>query len=342
LAPGAITSQNRASLFDILEETAEAVRRAGGDSSRFYEIGGFPVRLRFAGPPHLRSLAEALSHLSAPASDDVALSIDVWSGGLDRAARDAIAAASRGGGSVAPEALGWFRSYDRALTAFDRAGNRGYHWLEDPGRDLWFECGQPLRPLLAAWLDRHGVPLIHAGAVGSKEGCVLLVGRSGSGKSHAALVCAEAGLGYLGDDSCLLRSGEPPVVESVYSSAQAAHATLRQLPALAWIASDPARRVRPTRSWVFLSRDLPHAVLLKAPLRAIAIVSRGERRDPRVCPASPAEALASCAPNSLLPVPGVGGGTFEQLAAVVQQVPCVHLESGRDTARVAQAVGELL
>jgi hypothetical protein len=287
-------------------------------------------------------LAEALSHLSAPASEDVALSIDVWSGSLDRRARDAIAAAARGGGSVAPKPLGWFRSYDRALTAFDRAGNRGYHWLEDPGRDMWFECGQPLRPLLAAWLDQHGVPLIHAGAVGSKEGCVLLVGRSGSGKSHVALACADAGLGYVGDDSCLLHSGEPPVVASIYSTAHAAHATLRQLPALACIVSDPARRVGPTQSRVFISRDLPQAVLLNAPLRAVAIVSRGERRDPRVRPASSAEALASCAPDSLLPVPGVGGGAFGQLAALMQQVPCVHLESGRDAARVAQAVGELL
>jgi hypothetical protein len=287
-------------------------------------------------------LGEALSHLSAPSSADVALSIDIWSGRLDRPARRAIEACATGGASIAPEALGWFRSYDRALTAFDRAGNRGFHWLEDPERDLWFERGQPLRPLLASWLDQHGVPLIHAGAVGSEQGCVLLVGRSGSGKSHVALACAHAGLGYLGDDSVLLRSGEPPLMESIYSSAHVAHATLRQLPALARIEFAPERRVGSNRSRVFLSTDLPRAVLLKAPLRAIAIVSHSERREARVRPASSAEALASCAPDSLLPVPGVGSGAFEQLAAVVQQVPCVHLESGRDPARVAQAVRELL
>jgi hypothetical protein len=337
----ALRGTGRSSFFEALDRTAAEAGEAHGYSDRFYEIGGLPVRLRFAGSDGLARLATALSHLSAPPSEDVALSIAVWASGPMSDASWRQVAGGPSGRAVAVDAAGWFRSYDRALTAFDRESSRGYHWLEDPDRDLWYERSYPLRPLFGAWLDRHGVQLTHGAAVGSKDGCVLLVGRSGSGKSHVALACVQAGIGYIGDDACLLRNEEPPTVQSIYSSARVGPATLKQLPFLAQLDDDPITRSGP-RARLFLGSDLPQALVREAPLRAIAIVSRAGGPDPHVRPASPGEALAAFAANSLLPVPGIGHGALKRLSVVVQRVPCVRLEAGRDPARVAEVVGALL
>lgn len=343
MAGATLTGTGRVSFFEALERQAAAARETHGHSERFYQIGGLPVRVRCAGSDGLDRLLTAFSHLRAPSSEAFSLSIDVWAGEPmpDRELGGAVGIRRGPGRGVAADAPGWIRSYDRALTAFDRLRNRGYHWVEDADRDLWFERGYPLRPLLGAWVDQHGAQLIHAGAVGSAEGCVLLVGRSGSGKSHAALACVQAGIGYIGDDTCLLRAEEPPVVQSIYSSAHAGPATMTQLPLLAQMDSDPTTSTGP-QARIFLSSHVPEALIRRAPLRAIAVVSHVDRAASHVRRASSAETLAAFAPNSLLPVPGVGSGTLERLSGVVQRVPCVRLESGRDPARVAEAVGGLL
>lgn len=343
MAGSALRRAGGVSFLEALGRTAAAAAESQGYSERLYEIGGLSMRLRFVGSDRLERLATALSHLPAPASKDVAFSIDVWAGDPmpEGPWDEVIGIRARATQGVAADAAGWFLSYDCALTAFDRLGDRGYYWLDDGDRDPWFARMAPLSPLLGAWLDQYGVQLIHAGAVGSEKGCVLLVGGAGSGKSHVALACVQAGMGYIGDDTCLLRAEEPPIVQTTYSSAQAGPATLRQLPFLAPTGGDPTGSAGPKAS-LFLSNRLPETLLTQAPLRAIAIVSIVDRPDPRVYSASPADALAAFAPSSLLQVPGLGTGSFQRLAGVVRRVPCVHLESGPDPARIAEAVGALL
>src|SRR4051794_7273185 len=77
-------------------------------------------------------------------------------------------------------------------------------------------------------MQRFGRQLLHAAAVGTEQGGVVITGRGGVGKSTAALLCLEAGLAYLGDDYVVVALEPQPMAYSLYCTAklddgQAAH-----------------------------------------------------------------------------------------------------------------------
>jgi hypothetical protein len=338
LAPATLRSSREPSFLGSLRQAADgAAGIAGIHTERFYEVSKLPVRVRLAGPRSLLRLLTALSHLSIPARDEASLSVDVWTDEPepDGPWRESLGGRERAIRGAAPDAAGWFLGFDGAVTAFDRSRNKGYYWRDRADRDPWHERAAPLSPLFGAWLAEHGVDLVHAGAVGSEEGCVLLAGRVGAGKSHVALACLQAGFGFLGDDTCLLAGGDPPIVRSLYSSVQPSPATLASLPHLPPMDGEPPRA---GKAVLFVRNNL----VREAPLRAIAILTAADRDQTRTRPASPGQALAALAPSSLLQVPGAGKRMLEGLSRIVQTVPCVQLESGADPARVADGVGALL
>ena len=96
----------------------------------------------------------------------------------------------------------------------------------------WWEGGAPFRRQLHWALAPDALP-VHAAAVGDARGAALLVGRGGSGKSSTAVACLAAGLGFLGDDYCILRFEPEPVVHSLYCSAKVTNEELPHLGALA-------------------------------------------------------------------------------------------------------------
>jgi hypothetical protein len=292
-------------------------------------------------------LVSALSHLKVPFSADHSLAIRIWDStssgqpqpeGPWNGPGESEASAIRG---LFPGGQGFFQWHDRSLAVLDLASDAGYYWVDDAGRDPWPERAAPLSPMLGAWLAEGGVHVVHAGAVGTARGCVLLVGRAGSGKSHTALACLQEGVGFLGDDTCALDSRDPPTAYSIYSSAQAQPFTLRSLPELRPMVSNPDRR-RGEKALLFLNEHEPGSLVREAPLRAIAVVAPSGHGETRVRPASWGDVLVALAPSSLLARPGTGQRMLARLAQVARGVECVHLETGRDPSKVARAVRTLL
>ena len=62
----------------------------------------------------------------------------------------------------------------------------------------------PMAATMAAWALDHHLLAMHSAAVEVDGRGVLLIGASGAGKSTTAMACAAAGLGFLGDDLCLV------------------------------------------------------------------------------------------------------------------------------------------
>src|SRR5205807_7865797 len=147
---------------------------------------------------------------------------------------------------------------EHSMTALDAERSVGHFWAEAAGGHRV----TALSPILSAWLPTRQVLLAAAGAVGRPSGCVLIAGSSGSGKSTAAAACLEHGLGYLGDDTCLIGSDEPPTIFSLYESLQ-----LRNGQAKA-------------------TSHVSEQILLEAELRAIAIVQTTGRRESHIAPAT--------------------------------------------------------
>ena len=177
------------------------------------------------------------------------------------------------------------------------------------------------------------------------RGGVLLVGRSGSGKSTTSLACIGSTLGYAADDYCLLSFPEmgPPLVHSVYATGKADSDSVGRLPGHLRQAFASARLCDASKLVLFVTEEFPKVPLRSFPLRAV-VFPRIKRRDAseadaapvdpsgaaRLEPMSAVEALRALAPSTIFQMPGERAVGFSRLAAMARSVPCHSLLSGSD------------
>jgi len=321
VARQALTAAERASLPGVLDAASDqAAAAAGGFSEHHLGVARQTVRVRFAGPALVSHITRALAHLSVPPAPGPSLTIRVWDSHSTRVPApvpDGVQHPVRGYiGSG-----GFFQWEGTSLSALDAQRGQGWDWGRNAESGI--DRAAPLSAVFRSWLASREIQLVHAAAVGTEHGCVLLVGRGGAGKSSAVLACVAQGLRCVGDDACLLGPDNPPTVFSLYSSVQ-----------------EEVRAIEPGgKTLAFLPT---RALLHEAPLRAVAIVSTSGREDSLVRPASPGQALAALGPTSILRMPGPAQSTLARLARILEAVPCRHLEVGRGAYATARAVRSLL
>ena len=234
------------------------------------------MRLRFANPTLLEPMTEALAHaVSAPVGDPD-LEVDIWdsaSAGQEtlrpRWGPDAYLEHGAVDGYFDDELQVVFSHGSGAINVMFPERRRAIYWLPSADRFPDIERGSPLRTVLHLWLVTHGDQLVHAAALGSSEGCVLIAGRGGSGKSSTALACLGSAVGHIADDYCVLEPGEPDVIHILYSSVKARPDTVARL------GIDPAMVANPDRpddekAIVFLAEHEPERLVSSAPVKAVA------------------------------------------------------------------------
>jgi hypothetical protein len=326
----------------------DAAGSSGGWDDAWIDLAGDPIRLRFAGPALAELLLPALSHLRTEGAERAALTVHIWDSastgtepprpawGLDAYREQGVIDGFFGDGiyTVYPRGVG-------ALNVMDVHAGQGFFWMADATRLGLPEQGAPLRLLLNLWLTGREVQLVHGAAIGREDGCVLLIGRSGVGKTSTALSCLGSGLRHLGEDYCLIAGGDPPCIFSIYSSAKVEFATLERLPGLRdLILAMPVEQEE--KVLLDLHAGNPERMMRSAPLRAIAVPRIVERPETRLAPCSTAEAMVAVAPSTMLQLPGNGPALMRMLSDVVRSVPCYGLELGSDPAQIPAVIESLL
>lgn len=340
----------RARLVAELERNSdEAARSIGGWDDVWLDVGGEAILVRFAGPAMSERLLPALTHLITEPAERPMLTVRVWDNastgtepprppwGKDAYRERGMIDGFFGDGfyTVYPRGVG-------ALNVVDARSGQGFFWIADAARILIPEQGAPLRVLLNLWLADRDVQLVHGAAIGHEDGCVLLIGPSGAGKTSTALSCLDSGLRHLGEDYCLIRQGEPPEVFSIYSSAKVELATLERMPQLQPLVVSMPVPGQDEKALLDLRAMRPGAMMRSAQLKAIAVPRIVSRSETRVLPSSAAAALAAVAPSTLLQLPGNGPHLMRMLSATVRSVPCFALEVGSDPRRIPPALESLL
>lgn len=313
---------------------AQAVAHLG-EVRRDYRLGGVRVRLCSAGAAYGPVFDAALQH-RVDTEGEPALTFHLWESAcsgvpgpdspanLETWQQEQVVDPRGVLHQADPEVWAAFDlgSYTLSLLAAD--ARTGFYWVADVAALPHYEQGSPLRGLLSQALRRQGWHWAHAGAVGHAQGAVLLCGPGGSGKSTSVLACLAAGLGYLGDDYCLIRSTPSPQVASLYNTAKLKTPDdASRLPHL-----PPVRTKRPDGKLIYwLYPDLAVQLLDTAPLRAVVlpVITPGLTQS-YLRPCSPTQALRSLAPSSLLQLPGAGQTALQGLAQVVRTLPCYELK----------------
>jgi hypothetical protein len=227
------------------------------------------------------------------------------------------------------------------LSLLDKKRAQAIYWAKDADGVSVAERAAPLRIILGLWMSYRGSLLVHAAAVGTSSGGVLIVGKGGAGKSSTALSCVLSPLGYAGDDYCLLVPAPQPTVFSLYSSAKIHAFDLPKFPFLEPLVSN-RHQLDKEKAVCFLGKAHADKLRLQFPLRAVLIPQVTSERETHVLAAPPAAGLKALAPTTITQMPDAGGEVIQRIAAVVRKVPCFYLNLGTEMSQIPNAIARLL
>lgn len=335
--------------FRTVHQTFERAEHATGETIvRHYTIGGYTVQLRFAGAALVPFLTPALAHLSAATPVTPHLTVYVWDSasthtGMPPCPWELHEQNSRGevDGYNTEEIRTAYRIGSETLSMLDLRRNIALYWTREACALPYYECGAPFLALLHWWMDSRSRQLVHAGAVGTAEGGVLLVGKGGSGKSSTALSCLEAGLSYAGDDYCLIAVDPEPYVHSLYNSGKVRAADVPRFSLLS-AALRNAERLDSEKGLYFFHPCFPQQTSRGFPLRAILLPQVTDSPDTRLLRVSPAMSLRAVAPSTIFQLPGAGQQAFSRLSRLVQRLPSYILAVGSDRTRIPVPILRIL
>jgi hypothetical protein len=306
--------------------------------------GGTAIEVRASGAAILDWLAPAFGHALAPADAPVpgAVELHIWDQAATGVPPPAPFWGSAGwanrGELPALQIDGVVAAYHEDagyLAAFDPGRRRAWIWVRDVAALPRYERAAPLRGPLTWLFADAGAQFAHAGAVATPHGAALLAGRGGSGKSTTAIVCAAAGLGYLGDDYVAIAdSGERPWAHSIYATAKLTETSFALLPHLRPLADGPATP-RDKAVLGLMGTALEARLTPSAPIGAIVLPRVTQACESRWEPATAAQALIALAPTTLFQLPGAGGDALARLARLTRRVPVFTLHLGQDMDGVA-------
>lgn len=325
-----------AELRDGFETAAEHLEV----SEHHLRIGSQAVQLRIAGEVMAQAVLPALAHLTEPdpTRDEPDLVVRIWD--------------SVGSGTRLPDLPGvlgdavgrWhhdgevclsLRMFESVVSALHGERREAVHCMADGRQVAPYDLAHPLSEIFAWWLSRSGAYRVHAAAVGTASGGVLLAGPSGAGKSTSALTCLHAGMAFAGDDTVLVRC-DPPAAISLYNSGRADRDLLRRYPAI--FPRLEQRSGEEKAVGFFSPAAMTHAITLRAVV--LPRVVPGGRC--RIAVGDRATALRALAPWVVLHSPGVEARALSSIGDLLTRLPVYVLELGDDLHRIPGLLSDLI
>ena len=314
------------------------------------QIAEATVCLRFAGSALEAALLPALAHLTSAEIADPTVIMDLWD------------TASTGVRPPPPPftATDYHRYGQRALTdngrfaimhtptvpllfAYDRAARHGFFWTADANALSIYERAAPVQTLFHWALREFGWQIVHAAAVGTEQGGVLLIGNTGAGKSTTALSClTQDGLRLLSDDKCLVRLDPAPQALAAFSSGKIKADMLEHLPQFrhklqGWDASYKAGK-----GLVFLYPDYAERLITTFAIKALVITCVARQAQASIRPVPSVAAFRVFGPSTVIWLPGAEADNYHFTAELVRRLPCYQLDLALEPQRNTDAILNLL
>jgi len=350
---------DRIAFFQAVHEGfRRAEQRTGASIDRFYRIGGHAICLRFAGSALLPHITPAIAHLSTEPVEAPAMTVCLWDSSSTNAKMPLVVS-----GFISHLSLHWWEFLENRreirglndsrirttfhigpniLSVLDLQQNLALYWVHDASQIPYYEKGYPLTTLLSWWLESTDLQCIHAAAMGTPRGGVLLPGKGGSGKSTAALACASSGLGLLGDDYCLVATDSSPYAYSMYNTVKLkGEEDIQRFPLFAPLISN-ADRLNEEKAMIFLHEHHPEKILQGFPVRAILLPRITSEKRTRLRDATAGEALRALVPSTLIQLPGAGQRAFHLMSRLVRKVACYTVELGTDVSGIPGVIASML
>lgn len=342
-----VTQADPPTFFAILRENYEAAAAKMGSITYCFRIAGYTVRIAFAGPALVAPLLPALAHLTIP---DVAmpdLTLCLWDGMSTgfQPPRAWTPADVDLRGEVRPlsneQILTTIQMDVNAVSVLDQSRALGFYWIDSACSLRAYERAAPLKVLLHWWLRTRGLSMIHAGAVGLNDGAVLIVGKTGAGKSTTTLACFAAGMAYLSDDRCLLTLEPEPQAYCLYNTAKLHPAQMARFPRLLATVTNP-HETREEKALIYLQQFAPQQLALCLPIRAILLAKVAGTTTTTLAPVSRMAVLRDFVTSTLVYQPGAAQDEVNMMTALVRQAPCYQINLGSDLAGIPPVIAQAI
>lgn len=216
-------------------------------------------------------------------------------------------------------------------------------WVRDIKNIPEFEKASPFRMILNWWVETKGWFLLHAASVGYLDKGLIIVGKSGKGKTSTALTALTTGkLSYIGDDYILLDQKKNPWAVSLYSSAKLDSLTVKRFPELKKAitkSKDPTQK-----STVYLNDFDSKKIVRTLPVKAVVIPQVKNSKESTYESIPPSQALFALAPSTIFQLLPENPTThsFSDITKLVSKLPCYQFYAGHDKNIIAQKLKELL
>jgi hypothetical protein len=231
----------------------------------------------------------------------------------------------------------------RHLFAYDRQTRQGYFFAADASQLNIYEQAAPLQPLFCWALAAYGWQLVHAAAVGSPAGGVLLIGSSGAGKSTTALSClTAANPRFLCDDKCLVRLTPEPQALALYSSAKLKADMLALLPHFRPLLKGWDDSGKANKGLVMLHPTYASQMVHRFPIKALLLPQVAHQTQASFHPVAPGEIFRQLGPSTVIWLPGAEADNYRFTAQLTRQLPRHRLALARDPMANAEAIHRLL
>jgi|LauGreDrversion4_2_1035121.scaffolds.fasta_scaffold03667_2 hypothetical protein len=314
-------------------------------------VGDMMIQCRFASGALTPLIMPALEHLIVDTTKESVTDykIDIWDAETTKidfpiapCGIDDILVRGELDGFISERYEAAFFTHARMLTVIDHESKHGVVCLATSSDIPAFELACPLRGILSWILRRNDTAMIHAASVGTSDGCVIIGGHSGAGKSSTALRGLAAGMFYLGDDICAISNkNNNPTVYGIYSSGKTLSSDLKFFPALTASIHSHFEEFYVKEIYFFYNQfksQLPKSGKIKAiiiphqdPSYAISFQ--------KIAYANALSVICSSTKNLL---PNAGNEMYHVLSSILQQTPCYRFNLGNDPSLIADALANFI
>uniref|UniRef100_B8HPW8 HPr kinase n=1 Tax=Cyanothece sp. (strain PCC 7425 / ATCC 29141) TaxID=395961 RepID=B8HPW8_CYAP4 len=350
--------RDRLTYFELVYEGFRRAAQVAGSVNYYYKIGPFTVCLRFAGNGLIPQITPAFSHLKIEQASNPDLTICLWdtvstktplplllkslTESIQRHWADHLGTRKEIKAFDSDRIRTSFHIGPNILSALDQDQNVACYWIDNADNIPYWERGSPLQTILNWWTTAHHYQYIHAGAIGTIDGGVLLVGKGGSGKSSTALACIDSPLLYASDDYCLVTTSPKPYVYSLYNTAKLkGKEDLVRFPHLAPLIDNMAQ-IEQEKAMLFLHQHHPEKVLSSFPIKAVLIPQVTGQPYTYLQPTTAGIALKALAPSTIFQLAGSGQIAFQTMSSLVRYVHCYELKLGTNIAQIPNVILKLL
>jgi hypothetical protein len=228
----------------------------------------------------------------------------------------------------------------RMLTLVDPSSSTVDVCLSDIANLPQWERAAPLRSALGWILRRSDRHLLHAAAVTNSRGAALLLGAGGAGKSTTSMCCRQEGMGFLGDDICVIESNPTPRIFNLYGTAKTLWSDRGRFPELdQYLVTDPT--IGDYKAVYAVNKSENHRIVDSSELRVLVLIDRslpvGEWES-----IDPARVVALVASTTASFLPGSGRPMLAALSEIARRIPVIRLSVGQDPKQVVELIGSAI